>query len=232
MVLAKVRALTHRIIAMVGGQALLQRLSEAFWARSRDTYVASPAYYDHRERALRDLLAGMSAPTHALDQGCGDGRFTLVMVDYCGTVDAFDLSPALIEKASRMVIEQNRTNVRFAVREMERADIRSSPYDLVACMGVTTCVVDDVKFARVLDQLRDATAQGGHLLLIDTLSDDTSDRIVSHRFGYVAKYRSLRAYIEQVESRGFVKCQEIFLTAWSEKLINKLFLFKRTSQVQ
>lgn len=223
----KLRRFIRKAVAKAGGHAFLRRSSEAFWTNCKDNYLAaSPIYYDEREKLLRALLRELPAPTTALDLGCGDGRFTLVIAEYSGAVDAFDLGPALIRQANLNAKNKSSSNVKFAVGDLESFELGSS-YDLVCCMGVINAsVVDAAKFARVLDRMRDATVPGGHLLLIDTLSEGV-DRIVPTRHGYVANYRSRQNYVGEVEARGFVTCKDIVVAEWTAELTNKMMLFRR-----
>ena len=92
-------------------------------------------------------------------------------------------------------------------------------------MGVTSCVIDDVKFIRILDNFRSLVKTGGYLLMIDTLSK-VSDQTVSDVSGYVAKYRNISDYCKLFDRRGFQLGEQIVIKEIEEQdLVNKLFLF-------
>ena len=68
--------------------------------------------------------------------------------------------------------------------------------------------------------------QGGHLLLIDSLSTGL-EQIVSDDSGYIAKYRAVGDYLALITRRGFHLQEEFLIKEVVEKkLVNKLFLFE------
>ena len=209
------RTIAYRLL----GQRAQQRMSDRFWARSMDTYAAPAAYYETRERELESLLSSLPLARRALDQGCGDGRFTAVVSRHSVEVDAYDISPALISSARTRRLG----NVHFEVAEIENTPSRK--YDLVICMGVTSCIAEDGKYVRVIDRLSQSVDEGGHLLLVDTVSRSRTV-IKAQRHGHLGKYRDAAAYVEQVESHGLSLVAERILIDWNERLRNMMYLYQ------
>ena len=202
-----------------------QSTSECYWQCASDTYLAPSDYYDRKEAILKEVLAGLARFGSVIDIGCGDGRFTLMMADRAVDVMGYDISQSLVEKAREAATRQNIRNVRFLTEELESIKPLQK-YDLVACMGVTSCIIDDAKFLRVLDNLRLLARQAGYLFLVDTLSS-SGEQMASDENGYVAKYRTLDDYLTLVERRGFQLQQEILIKEIGDRdLVNKMFVFE------
>lgn len=203
------------------GQRTLQRMSQRFWSRASDTFVASAGYYENREKELDSLLRIMPAINRALDQGCGDGRFTAIVAKHAKLVDAFDISSDLIASARKRNLE----NVCFEARELESSP--KAKYDLVTCMGVLSCIHEDEKYNRVLDLLTDCVSSPGYLLLVDTVTLKHKDVIRAYKHGHIGKYRNHEAYLSNVMARGFDLSSTNTLADWSSTLSNRMWLFRR-----
>lgn len=206
---------------------IAQASSERFWQKSSCTYLASSDYYARKEVILGNVLLQKPRFNKAIDIGCRDGRFTLILAKYTDDVTGYDISPILVEKAEAASIigisEIGKT--RFFNQEIETIAPHEK-YDLVSCMGVTSCIIEDKKFLRIIDKFRTLSKQGGSLLLIETLSLE-QEQIASDQSGYIAKYRNIGDYLNLVERRGFRMRESILITENIEKkLINKLFLFE------
>lgn len=74
-----------------------------YWKNCACTFLASdPEYYNRQELALRRLLGNLDCSAgSALDVGCGNGRFSMVIADFVQQVFAFDLSNNLIHQAQK-----------------------------------------------------------------------------------------------------------------------------------
>ncbi len=202
-----------------------QMCSENYWKDASDTYLAPADYYDTKEAILNDLLARLPPFKNAIDIGCGDGRYTFLLAKNANTITGYDISPSLTEQAVATAAAENISNVRFVTQELETI-APFEKYDLVACMGVTSCIFMDTKFLSFLDKLKMLSRNGGHLLLIDTLSS-AQEQVATDQNGYIAKYRSISDYRALIARRGYVLQEEILIKEISErKLVNKLFLFE------
>lgn len=205
--------------------SILQQGSEAYWKNSNFTYLAPPDYYEAKEMVLNETLQRLPSIEKAIDIGCGDGKFTFQLAEYAKELSAYDISPALIEKARETAATLGVVNITFSVQELG-AIAPFDKYDLVACLGVTSCIIDDVKFLYFLDKLKALSRQGAYLLLIDTLSTG-SEQNVADQNGYIAKYRVIDDYRNLIERRGFILREEILIKEVAEKkVVNKLFVLQ------
>ena len=194
-----------------------------YWTNSSHTYLAPSDYYDRQEAAIKKLLEPLKLKT-ALDVGCGDGRFTRVIAGFCGYVKGIDLSPMLIAQA-RAEVDTALRNIDFAVESIE--DIKTcGSYDLVACMGVTSGLIDTSTFVRIIDTLVAMVRPGGVLLMKDSLSV-AEDQILDAE-SYVARYRSETAYEKVFARRGLKLQSKIELSQLPDrKVVNNLYLFAK-----
>lgn len=197
-----------------------------FWTASDNTYLAPSDYYDRQENEIRNMLPLLGEPGEALDIGCGDGRFTLLFAEIAGSVAAIDVSEALIEKARNRAQDQGIANICFEIDRLEDT-LALRRYDLVSCMGVTSCMIDELSFLFMLDRLRAALRPGGKLLMKESLSLG-ADRLHDSGDGYLARYRGISDYRQAFLRRGFELEEEVVLSHDEDQaLCNHLFLFKR-----
>ena len=198
--------------------------AQDYWRSATDTFVADTSYYGSVAAALeRMVLPQLPADATVLDIGCGDGTFTALLAHDARHVDAFDLSPDLIDAARARGL----TNVQFEVGDA--ADVPTGSYDLVSCMGVLVCLVDDREFERVLTGAAACVAPGGLLLLRETIA---RRRTVHEDGDYVACYRTRRAYTEPLAARGLTLELDHRLATWSRlrSRTNHLWVFRRSSR--
>lgn len=202
-----------------------QRQSEKYWGKTSNTYLAPDEFYERVETLMDGVLTALPKMGNAIDIGCGDGRFTLKIANHVNRITGYDISPILIAKAIQQAIAGNTNNAEFM--EMEIDSIRPlEKYELVVCMGVTSCIIDDVKFLRILDRLALLVRPDGYLIMRDTLSNG-KDQTFSDESGFISKYRAVDDYLELVTRRGFYLSQEFVVKELSESaLINKLFVFQ------
>lgn len=139
------------------------------------------------------MLAALGPRRYArvLEIGCGAGVFTRRLAPLADHVLAIDVAPAAIARARAA---QGEPHVEFAVADvMDYTFKRAAPFDLIV-MAETIYFVGwlysffDV--AWLAGELFEATADGGRLLLADTLGGD-SDALM--RPPIVHSYRALFA---------------------------------------
>lgn len=182
--------------------------AQRYWRSASSSFIAGSEYYAVVERALRThVLPRIPREAHVLDIGCGDGTFTAILSEHVAQVEAFDLSPDLIEQSRRRRLP----NVHFAVGDAT-AGARGS-YGAVFCMGVLVCIPDEAGFQRVLADAMAAVAPGGLLVLRETVSGWVR-RV--HRSGeYVACYRRPAAYMRPLREHSFRLEVDQRLAVWS-----------------
>jgi len=202
-----------------------QYSSEQYWEKCSYTYLATPDYYDAKESILGKVLMQLPKFEKGIDIGCGDGRYTFILGKHVKEITGYDISSSLINKAKEAAVALNAGNISFVTQEFEKI-LPYEKYDLVTCFGVTSCIIDDIKFLRIVDKFKMLSRDGAYLLLIDTLSS-AQEQSVTDQSGYIAKYRAIDDYRGLVVRRGFVLKEEILIKEDTEsKLVNKLFVFE------
>src|SRR4029077_1569995 len=105
-------------------------------------------YYDRQEQALRGVLQRIGRVKTALDCGCGDGRYTCIIKDHADHVKGTDIAPALLERARQAAASRaDSAGFTFTDESIETMPTGEA-YDLVACMGVTSTLIEDAAFLR------------------------------------------------------------------------------------
>lgn len=195
------------------------------WQQCSNSHAASPAYYEKTAEVLREqVLPRLGTVKRALDVGCGDGRFTLLMGDVARSVRGIDLSPALIAQAQNSAAAAGITRVQFECRDAE-AGLPEGPFDLVACMGVLSTLVDEQPYRHLLAQLVERVSPGGWLITKDTVCE-TRDR-VQHGSGYPIHYRLAKRYRQDLIDAGLEPVTEFVLARWTADQLNGLWLWRR-----
>jgi 2-polyprenyl-3-methyl-5-hydroxy-6-metoxy-1,4-benzoquinol methylase len=218
----RLRALSTSVRIALGRREEVQRESDEFWRTSTTTYLAPPEYYDRRQRLIEELMPDLGPVATAVDVGCGDGRFTLVLARYAKSVVGYDIAPDLIAQARTTAAAVGADHVAFEVAELAQIPL-DRRFDLVSCMGVTSCVVDRRHFEALLDRLRELVAPRGLLVMVDSLVD-SRERTSAYRNGYVAQYRNAQEYVASVRRRGFAVRSRHVVETWSG-LTNQLIVF-------
>jgi SAM-dependent methyltransferase len=120
-----------------------------------DSYLPEEARAIHhtRERALIDYLESKAkAPHSALDVGCHEGYFSMVLARYCTTVVGIDKNAKSLDKGRRILslLDQDRISLVDATLEQWPDDQAA---DLVLCFGLLYHVEDPINVLRRLVSL-------------------------------------------------------------------------------
>ena len=206
-------------------ESVAQVKSEAYWRGASNTYLALPDFYEQKQVLLDEFLNNIPKIDSAIDIGCGDGKFTLQIAAHVNKIIGYDISQTLVEMAKRAASDANIRNVQYVVQSLEEISPMEK-FDLTSCMGVTSCILDDIRFLSILDSFSMLSRKGSLLLMIDTLSSG-QDQVVSDQNGYVAKYRSIDDYRILITRRDFFLKKEILIKEDPERnLVNKMFVFE------
>lgn len=203
----------------------LQAVSDTYWQRSTNTYLASPDYYKKRHEAIKEALGNLPRADDAIDVGCGDGRFTLEIAARAASTIGYDISPALISKAQTDAQGRPELNVQFAVAPIENV-FAPSPVDIVACLGVLSCIIDEPRYAEAIGKLANLLKRGGHLILIDSLNEKKSI-VRTYGNGYVAIYRRRADYEARIQELGLHLVSRMEIAAMGRGTTNYLYVLKR-----
>ncbi|WP_414881818.1 methyltransferase domain-containing protein [Pseudomonas sp. IT-P2] len=204
----------------------LQQRSETYWKNATTTFLAPPDYYERKLTILDEELPQLASPKSAMDIGCGDGKFTLQLANHVQRMQACDISEEFIEKARSAALAAEVNNVTFSTQELEQI-APFEKFDLVSCMGVTSCIIDDSKFIFFLQKLHALVKNHGHLLMIDTLSTTHEQSAEDPESGYLAKYRSIEDYRLLFNRAGFtIKKERVITDARERNLTNNLIIMQ------
>lgn len=202
------------------------RQAREYWRSSSNTFLASdPSYYDRQEQALRQsIIPLLGRVESAVDIGCGNGRFSLVLAEHASHVRAIDISPTLIEEAAHAATHAGVTNVSFEVRDLE-AKSETATFDLVSCMGVVSTLIRDDAFVELSRYMAKSTNPGGFLILKDTLSLRPEGEFASSET-YVTKYRNIDAYEKTFLDLGFRERVKVLMAKQGDR-VNYLYLLNK-----
>ena len=202
--------------------------SQILWQKSDNTFLASPAYYNMVEIQLRSLLKDWNPIAKIVDFGCGNGRFTFILSEFCDEIIGYDISPQLISQACKQAKDSGAPylKIRFANADLLHYKPYSQ-YDLVSCMGMTSTVISENSYLNFLTTLFNTLKLNGLLLMRDSLQKGSVHEVV-HTNHYSAIYRSQQEYQSMLESFG-LKCIAVITLDESENRINQLMLYKKSS---
>ncbi len=144
--------------------------------------------------------------------------------DFCDETIGYDFSPQLISQAYKKLGTPTNFKIRFAIADVIRYQLRNQ-YDLVSCMGVTSTLILENYYLKVLNTLSTSLKFNGLLLMQDSLQKNSEHEIINHS-DYSAIYRSREYYIKNIENLGLTLVTDITLSE-DDSRINKLFLFKK-----
>lgn len=165
------RGVINQVANMAKARTWLTRNATDFWRQAETTFLASPEYYSRRLEKLESMLARWPGIDRAIDIGCGDGHFTRLFAAKARYVVGYDLSASLISSARESAKRSGIRNVEFRLGDIDEIP-DSDRYDLVICMGVSSCILDEGKYARLLDLCCGILEPDGRLLMVDTVRPD------------------------------------------------------------
>lgn len=140
------------------------RVSAAYW---RDIYQAGELdaviCQQRRERVLALVDKLQIAPgSPFLEVGCGAGITTVDLARRGFTVHALDTVPAMLAMARRAAEEAGVSRrVETSLGDAQALPFTSGAFDLVLCMGVTTCLTS---LQPALGEMARVLKSGGHLI--------------------------------------------------------------------
>jgi SAM-dependent methyltransferase len=108
------------------------------------------------------IEGGIMPGAEILDAGCGTGRYAIELARRGYVVQGVDLSPDLIEVASR-AMGDSPGRVAFSVGDIAR--LPTSQYSAILCRGVLNDIIDDADRDAVFAAFAKALRSGGVLIL-------------------------------------------------------------------
>ena len=121
-----------------------------------------------RDLEFEFLLSSLSDSDTVLEAGCGNGFSTERIRRAVKHIDAFDVSPRMIERAHKVHGEQNNT---FFLADVLQPIDMSQSYDAVVCVRVLINLPNLEAQLRALGNLTAMLKDGGRLVLIEGFRD-------------------------------------------------------------
>ena len=123
------------------------------WFSDSSIEVSAAEYFEIIPKGVLDGI------NHALDVGCGSGRWSRYLSARVGFVEAVDPSEAVLGAA---LLNRDRRNVRVTRASIDAIPFADSSFDLAICLGVIHHLPDPaVALRRVVEKVR----LGGHVLV-------------------------------------------------------------------
>lgn len=203
----------------------LQSKTNYYWKNAPSTLNAPPVFYELKDKAFKEVLALLPTIDYAIDLGCGEGRYTLPLSKKCNQLDALDISPKLIHVANKRKQKFNINNVEFIQASYQQMQLSKQP-DLFSCSELTSSIIDNREFAKLMHAIKANLSQQGFLLLSDQFSL-AEDKVISQPSGLVAKLRNIDSVKNFVLQVGYELLQEqTIMENTNAQVSAKLFLFK------
>lgn len=200
-----------------------QEKSEVFWKKSVDSHLALPELYQKKRHYLSAIVEHLPAMKSGLDIGCGNGEYTAMMLPKVEKLCGYDISPGLLEKAKADFAHEPRMN--FHLADVNAIPENPQSFDVILCMGVTSCLIDDNKYRALIGQIANFAQDNAFVIMGDTLSH-SQNLLLDDPSGYVAMYRSMDYYLATLRENGLELVSEFkIIDSHGGRTANKLFLF-------
>lgn len=175
-------------------------LAHQFWQNADNSRLAPAELYKNQQQLLTSyVLPYFKAGNRLLDIGCSDGEFTELLARDSGYALGIDLSEALIAQARKWYATS--TVLHFEVADIVQSKL-AGEFDIVACMGLFTCLTRHEDFERTINHIMAILQPGGYLVLKDTLMLDGASEAYFHDSRYEAIYRTEANYLQAFTQFG------------------------------
>lgn len=191
---------------------ILHHEARQFWKTADNTFLGPSDYYVKQQLFLETHVFPITNLTdRILDIGCGNGHFTRMFSPYCSSITGLDISEKLILEAQHTAQEHNHHNVDFILID-DLMNPNSYQYDIILCMGVTSAIIDENEFLKMLRFLQQTTKPLGYLILKDMLRIDQGDEF-THSF-HLNITRSKVRYLDMLNHHDFFVVNQEVLLDW------------------
>ena len=133
---------------------------EARFAKAADPWAYSSAYEQTKYQQTLELLPDGHI-ARALEVGCAEGHFTLLLAEHVERLWAIDISQIALDRAARCC--ETLDNIQFARLDL-RSDALIGQYQLIICSEVLYYLSDIAELQAVARRLVYALDPGGYLL--------------------------------------------------------------------
>lgn len=203
-------------------------LAHKFWQSADNSRLAPAELYKSQKRVLTSyILPYFKAGNRLLDIGCSDGEFTELLARDSSYALGIDLSDALITQAKKFYAKSS--VLHFAVADIVLSEL-AGEFDIVACMGLFTCLTRNDDFERTISHIMAILQPGGYLVLKDSLMLEGKDEAYFNDNHYEAIYRSESDYLQAFTRNGLQVVQRHPLhTGNQANQVSVLYLLHRPS---
>jgi len=204
----------------------LQNKTNHYWKNAPSTLNAPPVFYELKDKAFKEALSLLPTLDYAIDLGCGEGRYTLPLSKKCKQLDALDISPKLIHVANKRKQKFNILNVSFVNTSYQEMQLKKQP-DLFSCSDLTSSIIDNLDFAKLMHAIKTNLTEQGFLLLSDQFSLTQEDHTIQAPSGLVTKIRSLELFKNFMASLGLSIVSEATISeSVAHGMTARLYLFR------
>lgn len=130
---------------------------------------------DHDLQVVQDLCSLQGS--RVLEVGCGDGRMTFGLADYCNSITGVDIDERFIGLAKGTLKAVNAKNIEFLTMDAQELVLSDESFDVVLFPWVLQMVNAPIK--AVLEAYR-VLKPGGEIIVIGLRSDADYDKIISN----------------------------------------------------
>jgi tellurite methyltransferase len=127
-------------------------------------------------------------PCDTLDMGCSNGRNAIYLGQHGYNVTAIDVNPGAIDILSNICIEENMSNVKARVYDINNANLNED-YGFISCT-VTLMFIDPVCVDDIIENMHKHTIAGGYNLIVCAMN--TEEHPCPVPFPYTLKTGQLR----------------------------------------
>jgi ubiquinone/menaquinone biosynthesis C-methylase UbiE len=140
---------------------------------------------------------------HVVDIACACGEWDFFIADRVKEIDAFDLSPQMIETARETARQKNIRSINFAEANALTLEL-TKKYDAAMMLGLLTCLWDTKEITKLVRKLNASLKAGARLIVKDTLAHKGETMYhYNYRTKYQAVYHNKEWYINLFTSNGF-----------------------------
>ncbi|CUH65804.1 Demethylmenaquinone methyltransferase [Thalassovita gelatinovora] len=127
-----------------------------FWDKMAHRYAETPIRdMDSYEYTLERTRSYLKQSDRVLELGCGTGTTAVNLAGSAGVVVASDLAAEMVQIGKTRAAEANADNVYFVQADVDDAELREDPYDVVMAFNLLHLIEDiDVALAHIRDMVK------------------------------------------------------------------------------
>lgn len=203
-------------------------VSQRFWRQALNGRLDKPEIYSQQQYVLNTyILPLLPREGRLVDLGCGDGEITQALAHGCREALGVDLSPKLIEQASKRQVQ----GLRFVQGDITTLKI-DGRYERMASMGLLACLIEPAVFERAVQAMLQALQPGGYLVLEDWLMLDGAAEHYHCDGHYETIYRQEAQYLQAFTQHGLRLVQRFVLAEGQQGQARVLYLLHRPASTE